>query len=105
MDSILDKVRSLIKSSPTPSPKTSQLGLGNTESPKLLSPLKTKPSVSNLFDDTADLFDIEGEELNIPDAPNSTPESFKNSPSSTDANLGVINEPESSLLSSQNLYS
>jgi hypothetical protein len=39
------------------SPKISQVGLGTSESPQLLSPLKTKTSITNLFDDTSALFD------------------------------------------------
>lgn len=49
------------------------------------------------MDDTAALFDVE-EEVISHSAPT-------NSPSSIDANLGVIEDPRSSALSNQNLYS
>ena len=48
-------------------PKIGQVGLGTStpiqETPKVLSPLKTKPSITNLFDDTADLFDVEDDNI------------------------------------------
>jgi hypothetical protein len=55
-----------IRSKRVETPKLSQLGLKTSESPQLLSPLKTKSSFTNLFDDTADLFDTENIEDIIP---------------------------------------
>lgn len=57
ISSLFDQIKSRRSVMGSPSPKISQLGLGNTESPQMLSPLKSKPSLSNLFDDTEALFD------------------------------------------------
>jgi hypothetical protein len=58
-DSLFDQIKSKRLEYGSPSPKISQVGLATTESPQMLSPLKSKPSLSNLFGDTEALFDDE----------------------------------------------
>lgn len=53
---LFDQIKSKRLEYGSPSPKISQVGLATTESPQMLSPLKSKPSISNLFDDTEALF-------------------------------------------------
>lgn len=54
-------------------PSVTKLGLGLQDSPKVLSPLEHKPSFSNLFEDTMDLFDEEDEIQHNPHEDNSQP--------------------------------
>jgi len=58
---LFENIKSKFDSSGSASPKITQVGLGSStpghDSPQLLSPLKSKPSISNLFDDTEALFD------------------------------------------------
>jgi len=58
---LFENIKSKFDSSGSASPKITPVGLGSStpghDSPQLLSPLKSKPSISNLFDDTEALFD------------------------------------------------
>jgi hypothetical protein len=84
------------------SPKVTQLGLGTStpiqDSSIVLSPLKTKPSITNLFDDTADLFDIDIDNDNENDTDNEVTENTPapaNSPEEiTEANVWLERLPE-----------
>jgi hypothetical protein len=59
--------QNLISSDVSRSPKVSNLGLGTSmkDSPKQLSPLATKPSITNLFDDTMNLFEDTDDDINL----------------------------------------
>jgi hypothetical protein len=91
---LFENIKSKINSPVSPSPKISQVGLtSGQDSPQLLSPLKSKQSISNLFDDTAGLFDDgdEIEEVVSPSAPTNTPDNTQTAGGSSQA---VLEEAE-----------
>jgi hypothetical protein len=102
--SIIDKIKSQRLEYGTP--KISQVGLGTSDSPQLLSPLKTKPSITNLFDDTADLFDIDND-INDPQStpvPTNTPEiTTEELPEQIDISQNTTNVPTSSNINQDNI--